>query len=282
MSTAAPVQPETSSPGPALHRHERARLSTEALRAAARADEAERQRLLDYVVRLNMPVAHAVTRRYCRRGVADEDLQQVACLALVKAAQNYDPDRHTEFLSYAVPTMRGELRKHFRDHGWTVRPPRRIQELQGRISAARDELFQELGRSPRPTEIARELDADEEDVVEALACDGCFTPASLDRPLTSADPGGATTLGDTLGEEMDDLRAAEARVVLAPLVRRLCERDRRIIHLRFFEQRTQQEIADAIGVTQMHVSRLLARILSELREQIQSDGDRRETDRVGA
>jgi RNA polymerase sigma-B factor len=259
-----------------LSRGERSELSGQILRAACATStpETERQALLEHVVRLNMPVAQAVTRRYRQRGVADEDLEQVAYLALIKAARGFDALRHTEFLSYAVPTIRGELRKHFRDHGWAVRPPRRIQELQAHIGVARDELFQSLGRSPRPTELARHLAADEEDVVEALACDGCYTPASLDRPLTSVDPGSGATLADTLAEDATDLSAAEARIVLGPLVSQLAERDRRILHLRFFEQRTQQEIADEIGVTQMHVSRLLSKILARLREEIDSDGER--------
>jgi RNA polymerase sigma-B factor len=149
-----------------------------------------------------------------------------------------------------------------------------VQELQQRIGAARGALEQELSRSPRPSELAAHLDEDVDDVIEALSTDGCFTPASLDRPLLDT-AGGETgsTLGDSLDDdhEHDGLDAAEARVVLAPLVRRHSARDRRILDLRFFHDATQQQIADEIGVTQMHVSRLLSRILGELRHELDDE-----------
>jgi RNA polymerase sigma-B factor len=226
---------------------------------------AEREHLLEQVVVLNMGVARAVSRRFRNKGVPDEDLEQVAFLALTRAARNFDLSLRHDFLSYAVPTIRGELKKHFRDHGWTVRPPRRIQELQGRIMSARADLTQRLGRSPRPTEIAVELDEELDHVLEALSTDGCFAPASLDRPVGDDT---TTTLGELVSEEDRGQRAAEARVVLGPMVRRLGERDRRILNMRFFEDLTQQEIADRIGVTQMQVSRLLSRILSDLHQDL--------------
>ena len=246
-------------------RAERAERTAALLARAAEAAEPERARLLDEVVVINMGVANAIASRYRSRGISGEDLQQVAYLALVKATHGYDPTSGHNFLSYCVPTIRGELKRHFRDLGWTVRPPRRIQELQARISAAEAELCFSLGRSPRPSELAAHLHEDLEEVTEALATDGCFTPASLDKPVGAE---GETALGEMLGGEDEAQSAAEARVVLAPVVRRLCERDRRILMLRFFRGWTQQEIADDIGVTQMQVSRLLSRILTELREQI--------------
>jgi RNA polymerase sigma-B factor len=249
-----------------VDRSRRAERTAELLHRAARAkDESERLRLLDSVVVLNVCVANAVAARYRNRGVAMEDLQQVACLALVKAARGYDDTAGHDFLSYAVPTIRGELKRHFRDHGWTVRPPRRIQELQARISVAETELSFALGRSPRPSEIAAHLEECVDSVNEALASDGCFTPASLDRPVGEDS---TSSLGDMLGSDDEYLTAAEARVLLAPVVRRLADRDRRILMLRFFRGWTQQEIAKDIGVTQMQVSRLLSRILAELREQL--------------
>jgi RNA polymerase sigma-B factor len=211
-------------------------------------------------------VAIAIAARYRTRGIASEDLQQVACLALVKAAHGYDPEVGHDFLSYAVPTIRGEIKRHFRDLGWMVRPPRRIQELQARITAADGELSQELGRSPRPSEVAAHLDESLEDVTEALATVGCFLPSSLDRP---AGDSGTMTVSDLLGGEDPGQEAAEARTVLAPVVRQLCERDRRILLLRFFRGLTQQEIAEDIGVTQMQVSRLLTRIMGDLRRSIE-------------
>lgn len=275
---ATPPAPTRATPAATVQptdRAERMARTSECLERAAHARRRQdRQRFLDEVVELNMPVARSVAQRYRRRGISDEDLEQVAYLALVRAAAQFDPSFDRDFLSYAVPTIRGELRKHFRDAGWTVRPPRRVQELQQRIGAARGALEQELSRSPRPSELAAHLDEDVDDVIEALSTDGCFTPASLDRPLLDT-AGGETgsTLGDSLDDdhEHDGFDAAEARVVLAPLVRRLSARDRRILDLRFFHDATQQQIADEIGVTQMHVSRLLSRILGELRHELDDE-----------
>jgi RNA polymerase sigma-B factor len=233
---------------------------------AAATDEQERHRLVDELVVVNLGVARSIAVRYRNRGISGEDLEQVARLGLVKAAQAFDPTRQNDFLAYAVPTIRGEVRKHFRDAGWTVRPPRRIQELQSRIMAAAADLTQTLGRSPRPSEIARHLDANLEEVHEALAADGCFSPSSLDRRVSEDE--NSASLGDLLPADDTDQDAAEARLMLAPVVRQLSERDQLILHLRFFKGLTQEEIAGEIGVTQMHVSRLLNRILQELRSEL--------------
>jgi RNA polymerase sigma-B factor len=233
-------------------------------------DDEEREHLIDQVVVLNMGVANAIASRYSARGVPLEDLRQVAYVALIKATRNYDVTAGHNFLSYCVPTIRGEIRRHFRDHGWMVRPPRRIQELQGRISVGQSELAFKLGRSPRPQEIAAHLDEPLEDVIEALAGEGCFTPASLDRPVGES---GTTPLGELIGQDDEGQGSAEARVVLAPVVSRLGERDRRILMLRFFRGWTQQEIAEDIGVTQMQVSRLLTRILADLRQELSGRPD---------
>jgi RNA polymerase sigma-B factor len=157
--------------------------------------------------------------------------------------------------------VRGELRRHFRVAGWMVRPPRRVQDLQSRIARAQEELEPRLGRSPRPSEVADHLDVPIDDVVEALTADGCFAPTSLDGPVGD----GASSLGDLLAFEDHSVAAVEARIVLEPLVRGLSDRDRRILRMRFVEEQTQQEIADAIGLTQAQVSRVLTRILAGLR-----------------
>ena len=222
----------------------------------------ERRQLLDTVIEMHLDLAHSEAARYRSRGIALDDLRQVAALALTKAARGYDVTTGHDFLSYAVPTIRGELRKHFRDHGWMIRPPRRIQELQARINTAEAELSSRLGRSPQPREIAEHIDEGTEAVIEALASDGCFVPASLDHP---AGEDGSTTLGDLLPLDDDPHRAAEARLMLSPALRQLGERDRRILSMRFYEGLTQREIAARIGVTQMQVSRLLTRILGQLR-----------------
>ena len=241
-----------------------ARLFAEASSASAR----RRRALQDEIVQRNMGVAVDCARRYRGRGIATDDLDQVACLGLVKAVQGFDPDRGHDFLSFAVPTIRGELRRHFRDHGWSLRPPRSIQELQTRILAAEGELTQELGRSPRPTDLARHLDVDLEHVLDALGANGCFAPASLDAPV----PEGESGLGDRLGDLDPGFDSAEARVTLAAVLRGLTPRERRILELRFFGGATQAEIGADIGVTQMQVSRLLNRILDRLRERLVDAG----------
>ena len=245
---------------------DRAAQTRELFTLALATDSAEeRRRLLDTVIVMHLDLAHAEASRYRNRGIVLDDLRQVAALALTKASKGYDVTTGHDFLSYAVPTIRGELRKHFRDHGWMIRPPRRIQELQARINVADGELSRKLGRSPRPAEIAEHLDEDPESVIEALASDGCFLPASLDHP---AGGDGVTTLGDLLAGEDPEHDASEARLMLGPVVRRLSPRDRRILDLRFYEGLTQREIAAKIGVTQMQVSRLLTRILAQLRTEV--------------
>jgi RNA polymerase sigma-B factor len=228
-------------------------------------DERERELLREEVVVLNMGVARAIAHRYRQRGLNLDDLVQVAYVGLVKAVNGFDLDHERDFLSYAVPTVSGEVKRYFRDFGWTVRPPRRVQELQGQIAKASNDLSQRLGRSPRPSEVAAELEVEVDAVIEALAADGCFTPSSLDVPVGED---GSATLGQLVRDEQEDFGGAEARVMLAPAVRRLGERDRRILELRFFRGWTQEQIASDIGVTQMQVSRLLSRILQELRNEL--------------
>jgi RNA polymerase sigma-B factor len=228
-------------------------------------DEREKAALRAEVVVLNMGVARAIAHRYRQRGLAEDDLVQAAYVGLVKAANGFDPSHERDFLSYAVPTVTGEVKRYFRDFGWAVRPPRRVQELQGQIAKVSSELTQKLGRSPRPSEVATHVGLDVESVIEALAADGAFTPASLDVPVGED---GAATLGDLMPDDEVDFASAEARVVLGPAVRALAPRDRRILELRFFEGWTQEQIAQDIGVTQMQVSRLLSRILKDLRAEL--------------
>lgn len=238
------------------------------------ADPDALQHLHDEVIVLHLELAHAEARRYRSRGIPLDDLRQVAALALTKATRGYDVTTGHDFLSYAVPTIRGELRKHFRDHGWMVRPPRRIQELQARINQADGELSNRFGRAPQPGEIAEHLQEPLASVTEALASDGCFVPASLDHP-TGGD--GLTTLGDLLPQDDAAGLASEARLLLEPVLRQLSQRDRDILSMRFGEGLTQREIATRIGVTQMQVSRLLSRILTQLRSDV-GDVEEHDTD----
>jgi RNA polymerase sigma-B factor len=233
--------------------------------ASETTDEVERRRLQDEVVVLNLGIARTIAGRYRGRGIADDDLTQAAYMALLKAARGFDPSYGREFLSYAVPTINGEVKRQFRDFGWMVRPPRPIQRMQASVSRAMNQLTQELGRSPRVSELADFLHSPVEEVVEALSADGCFTPTSLDTPV--GDEGGGT-LGELLSEDDAEMSAAEARIMLAPAVQKLPERDRRVLYLRFFKQWTQSQIAEDIGVTQMQVCRILSRVLEELRGQI--------------
>jgi len=225
---------------------------------------ADAHELTRQLIETNASVARSMASRYRNRGIDLDDLEQVALLGLTKAAQRFDPAAGHDFLSFAVPTVRGELRRHFRDAGWTVRPPRRVQDLQARISAAQDQLESRLGRSPRPSELAEHLDAPLPDVVEALAADGCFTPTSLDASVAD----GSSSLGDLLGGEDRGLAHVEARVMLGPLLRELSRRDQLVLRLRFYDGQTQQEIAEEVGLTQAQVSRVLARIIAGLRAEL--------------
>ena len=248
---------------------DRRRRTEEALVEAATATPDRRRALLDEVVELNMGVARSVASRYFRRGIDQDDILQVAYVALTRAARDFDAGRHRDFLAYAVPTMRGEIKKHFRDHGWTVRPPRRIQEMQQRISGCESELVHALGRSPRPSEIADHLGADVDRRGRGARQRRVLHP-ELARPSRhAARTGRARCRWPTCSATSTPTsRPRRPAPTLAPVVRRLKERDRRILFLRFFEDRTQQEIADELGVTQMQVSRLITRIMRDLRRDL--------------
>jgi RNA polymerase sigma-B factor len=232
--------------------------------AAEADDDEERRACYDLAVELNMQIAVEVARRYRSRGVGHDDLEQVAYLGLVKAVHGFDPERATDFLSYAVPTIRGEVRRYFRDHGWVVRPPRTVQQAQARITAVESDLCQELGRAPRPSEIADRLDLDLDLVVEALAANGCFAPTSLDSTTADSEAG----MGERLGEHDPGFDSVEARVALKPLLRHLDRRERIMLELRFFKGATQSEIGEVLGITQMQVSRLLSALLARLRDDL--------------
>jgi RNA polymerase sigma-B factor len=242
-------------------RFDRAERTKELLDLIEEAEGRAKKELIDQLIQVNMPVAESVAARFRRRGIPDDDLEQVAYLALVRVAHAYDQSRGHDFLSYAVPSIRGEVRRYFRDHGWMVRPPRGIQEMQGRISAVESEVATRVGHPPSAAELAGELGEPVAEVKKALAANGCFTPTSLDQ----IPPSETSAIVDQLGELEAGLNAAEARVVLRPVVSRLSDRERRILEMRFFGQHTQQEIADEIGVTQMQVSRLLSTLLQRLR-----------------
>lgn len=240
--------------------------TTDLIARAATAPSDERQRLLDEVIVLNIPVARSLAGRYRNRGQPVDELEQVACLALTRAVRGFDPERGEDLLVYAVPSITGELKRHFRDHSWAVRPPRRVQELRPRLTDAEERLTQALGRAATSSELAAELDVDRLAVDEARTATELVHPISLDEPAFVG-PGGATgsSLSDLLPEVDPGFAHGEAVAVLAPACRRLKARDRWILRMRFYDQLTQAEIAEQLGVTQVQVSRLLQRILGDLR-----------------
>lgn len=247
-----------------LSRAERRTVTDELCAALVDADETERAEIVERLIEANMGVARAVAAHYRHRGEAVEDLEQVAYVGLAKAAHGFDPERGYDFLTYAVPTIRGEVRRWFRDSCWMVRPSRRIQEARAQISACTEELLQELGQLPSDEALAQRLGIEVSEVREARAADGCYQPSSLESPGTA----GESTLADVLGEPDEAFDRTEERVALAPLVRKLSPRDREALALRFFGGWTQEQIAGRLGVTQMQVSRILSRITNQLREEL--------------
>lgn len=233
-------------------------------------DPAEARRdLEDEIIRLNLVVATQEARRYERRGIDPDDLRQVACLALVRAVRRFDPERANDFLGYVVPCIRGELRRWFRDAGWVVRPPRSIQELQARITRVSAELAQDLGRSPRPSDIAARLGVPTARVEEAVAAHAGYAVDSLDAPHDDSE----RPLAESLVLHETGFAQVEARTVVAPLVRRLDTREQRIIELRYVHDATQGEIGAEIGVTQTQVSRLMTGINRQLRAEVGAGDD---------
>jgi RNA polymerase sigma-B factor len=230
----------------------------------ARLQPQARQRHLEEAITLNMPVAKSIAHQFYNRGELAEDIDQVALLGLTKAVRRYNPDKG-EFLAYAVPTIAGEVKRHFRDVAWTVRPPRRIQELQAEMTPVIQELTQTLGRAPRPSELAERVGS-LADVVEALACGGCFIPASLDDRGPERD---GYPVADRLGEEDPGYARIEALCALTEACRALKPRDRLILRLRFWDGWSQRQIATELGVTQAQVSRLLRRIMRTLRDELE-------------
>lgn len=220
-------------------------------------DPAIRERL----VAAHFGLAASLASRFSSRNESPEDLHQAALLGLVHAIDRFDPDRGVQFTTFAWATISGELKRHFRDRTWGVRVPRRLQELYLNTSEATDSLTHDLGRSPTVAEVAERVGCSEEDVLEALEARAAYRLGSIDAPIGDDDNDG----GMQLPESEQGYGQVEQRVVLADLVNRLPVRERQIIHLRFNEELTQAEIADRVGVSQMHVSRLLSGSLQKLR-----------------
>jgi len=238
----------------------------------ARLPEGDRRRfgLRDRLILGHLPLARHIARRYARRGEPLQDLEQVATLGLIRAVDRFNPDRGTAFLAFAVPTITGELQRWFRDRAWSMRVSRRLKELDVSISSTVSRLSQELCRAPRPSEIAARLEIAVSEVIEGLQVHDAYRCLSLDEPFGAGPADGSLRAG-ALGELDPGVALVEDREVLGPLLDALAERKRKIVILRFFGNMTQTQIALEIGISQMHVSRLLTAILGELRQALTAD-----------
>jgi len=246
---------------------------TDMLRHLRTLDEqsSEYRRRRDLIIERCLPVADHIARRFGNRGEPFEDLVQVARMGLIQAVNRFDADNGAEFLAFAVPTMMGEVRRYFRDHGWPLKVPRRMKELGPQLNRAREELSQRLGRAPTASEIASHLGLDHEEVVQAQIASSAYTTVSSDAPASGAagdDDGRSVSsiLGD-LDANLDKVLDVET---VRPLLAALPERQQTVLLLRFFENMTQTQIAERLGISQMHVSRLLARSLATVRDQVQT------------
>jgi RNA polymerase sigma-B factor len=223
----------------------------------------------DAIIERSLPLADNIAKRFGGRGEAHEDLVQVARLGLVNAVKRFDVSAGSGFLSFAVPTIMGEVRRHFRDHGWAVRVPRRLQELSLQLAKARGELAQVLNRAPTASELAAHIGADREEVVEAIIAANAYTTQSTDASPARDDDDGESSISTTLGDVDANLEKVLDVETLRPLLATLPDRERNILLLRFFENMTQTQIAGRLGISQMHVSRLLTKTLMTLRSQAQ-------------
>ena len=215
-----------------------------------------------------VPMAHRLARRYAGRGESVDDLVQTATIGLIKAVDRFDPARGVEFVGYAIPTILGEIKRHFRDRAWSIRVPRRLQEMRMAINDANSVLAHTLGRAPTVADIAAHLKVHEEDVLEGLEGARAYNTGSLSAPV-SAD--GGLELADTLGAHEHGYALTDLHLSLGPAMTCLTERERRIIMLRFYGNQTQTQIAGQLGVSQMHISRLLTAALSKLRAHLGPD-----------
>jgi RNA polymerase sigma-B factor len=232
--------------------------------AALPAGHPSRSRLRDQVIEAWLPLARHLSSRYANRGEPRDDLYQVAVLGLIKAVDRFDAGRGVDFAGFAIPTIIGELKRHFRDKTWSVRVPRRLQELRLAITGANSTLSNTLGRSPTVADIAAHLGISEDEVIEGLEGARAYNSTSLSTPISE----GGTELGETLGGEDTGYEIAELRIALGPAMASLDEREQKIVSLRFYGNLTQQQIAEQIGISQMHVSRLLTKALAKLRNQL--------------
>lgn len=229
----------------------------------------DRREVRDQLVEMHLPLVEYLARRFGNRGEPLDDLIQVATIGLIKAVDRFDLDRGVEFSTYATPTIVGEIKRYFRDKGWAIRVPRRLQELKLLLAKATGDLSQSLGRSPTVAELAQRLRLTEEEVLQGLESANAYSTVSLDAPNSGDED--APAVADSLGGWDEALEGVEYRESLKPLLEQLSPREKRILMLRFFGNRSQSQIAAELGISQMHVSRLLARTLTQLRHGLLHD-----------
>jgi RNA polymerase sigma-B factor len=263
VQSAQTALPVPAKPGPDLDVYIATRLQ---LMAAMSDDSPMRSRLRDEVICACLPVVRRIATRFHGRGETVDDLVQVATIGLIKSVDRFDVSRETQFLSYATPTILGEIKRHFRDKGWSVKVSRPMQELSLEINRALPDLTQRLGRTPLIADIAEHLGVPVAEVIGGLDCGQAYSARSLSSPVGGPDSG--MSLGDLMGGEDPEMESVADRTTLRALLADVPERERQILTLRFFGNLTQSEIAERIGVSQMHVSRLLTRTLKDLRERL--------------
>ncbi|MFB9688657.1 SigB/SigF/SigG family RNA polymerase sigma factor [Amycolatopsis plumensis] len=232
-------------------------------------ENTRRSELRARLITEHLPLAEHIARRFSGRGEPFDDLLQVARTGLIRAVDRYDPERGADFLSFAVPTVMGEVRRHFRDTGWSMRVPRSLKELQQKLSTATDTLARDLGRAPTPSELAAHLGMGVDFVREGLLAAEAYRPHSIDAPVRGAED--TVTVADQLAVEESGFSRFDNRVALQAALAKLPARERAIVKMRFVDELPQREIAKRIGVSQMHISRLLAKTLEQLRAHIVAD-----------
>jgi RNA polymerase sigma-B factor len=234
------------------------------------AEHPARREVRNEIVTAHMPLVIYLARRYIGRGEKLDDLIQVGSIGLIKSVDRFDRSHGVAFATFATPTIVGEIKRHFRDKTWMVRVPRSLQELRVHLATAREQLSHQLSRSPTITELAQYMDLSEEQVLEAFDAANAYSATSLDAP-TAGESGSPQSLADQLGATDAALELVELRHCVAPLLDVLPARERQILFLRFFRDKTQTEIAQELGISQMHVSRLLSQTLNQLRDKLAAD-----------
>ncbi|WP_434620308.1 sigma-70 family RNA polymerase sigma factor [Arthrobacter sp. A5] len=243
------------------------RQALESFRKARRSEGSLRRAIEDELVLGHLDIADTAARAYVIAGRDLDDLKQIASLGLIKAVRGFDPDRGTSFLAYAVPTVRGELKRYLRDSSWMVRPPRHLQDLRTTVSKTQPALAQQLGREPTLCELAIELGYDEQDIAEALNCQSSLHPESLEAPMDET----AVTLSEIITAKDSRPDRIEEILMLRGAIRRLPAQEQQLLYRRYFQEETQEEIGKHLAMTQMQVSRLLSRVLTNLQRSLQDE-----------